>query len=86
LVVEAAGAEAVVVEAAGAAAVVAEAAGAPPGDTRLDFVLLWHSAGIVAVAARRRKRTGRSFICSPLGQETVRVSAVAKEDRLPAGV
>jgi hypothetical protein len=46
-----------------AEAVVVEAAEPEAGvETRLDFVLLWHSAGIVAVAARRRKRTGRSFI------------------------
>jgi hypothetical protein len=63
----AAGAEAVAVEAAEEEAVVVGAAAAPPVDTRLDLVLLWQSAGIVAVAARRRKRTGRSFICSPLG-------------------
>jgi hypothetical protein len=55
-------AKAVVVEAAEPEAGVVEAAVAPPVDTRLGLVLLWHSAGIVAVAARRRKLTGRSFI------------------------
>jgi hypothetical protein len=51
--------------------VVLGAAGAEPvvvvGDTRLDLVLFWQIAGIVAVAARRMKLAGRSFICSPLG-------------------
>ncbi len=54
--------EAVVVEAVEGVAVVVEAAVAPPVDTRLDLVLLWHIAGIVAVAARRRRLAGRSFI------------------------
>jgi hypothetical protein len=60
--------EVVVVGAAGAEDVAVEAAAVPVvEDTRLDFVLFWQIAGIVAVAARRMKLAVRSFICSPLG-------------------
>jgi hypothetical protein len=65
--------EGVVVGATGAGDVLGEATAVPVvEDTRLDFVLLWPIAGIVAVAARRMKLAGRSFICSPLGQRRVR--------------
>jgi hypothetical protein len=80
-------AEAVVVEAAAGEAVVVEAAVAPPVDTRLDLVLLWHIAGIVAVAARRRRLAGRSFIfIHLLVKRELEIQQWRRKTRRPAGV